>query len=230
MKRRIGLLFCTAIILTAFSGCMVKKEASTTGETSKEITVEMTHEITKEQTKEQPDVNNNSEDNKNTDNTNQNSTHPNPEPTPEFYDFMTLDPDVDINNEQVRDDILTRIGPFIEHRTKNKNANFTKKEIYLYQLYYEDKFVPSSTISYYLKFGTTDFYSPNTAKKLSNLGFEFSPYNYPNYDYPFIRFQTKKPDCSNDEYAEKLKQVLKVLLKDHNVTYASVNPNNIEAK
>ena len=225
MKRRIGLLLCIAMILAAFSGCMVKKEAGTTGEISNEITVEMTPEVTveatpnttKEPTKEHTDMNNNPVDNKT-------------KPTPEFYDFMTLDPDVDINNEQVRDDILTRIGPFIEHRTKNKNANFTKKEIYLYQLYYEDKFVPSSTISYYLKFGTTDFYSPNTAKKLSDLGFEFSPYNYPNYDYPFIRFQTKKPDCSNDEYAEKLKQVLKVLLEDHNVTYASVNPNNIEAK
>ncbi len=229
MKRRIGLLICTAIILAAFSGCMVKKDAGITGETSKEITVEFTPEITKESTKEQPNANNSDS------NTNQNSTQPNKndnktEPTPEFYDFMTLDPDVDIENEQVREDILTRIGPFIEHRTKNKNVNFTKKEIYLYELYYEDKFVPSSTISYYLKLGTTDFYSPNTTKKLFDLGFEFSPYDYPNYDYPFIRFQTKKPNCSKEEYVEKLKQVLKILLEDHNVTYASVNPNNIEEK
>ncbi len=222
MKRKIGLLLCIVTLL-ASSGCMVKKEAGTTGETSKEITVEITPEVTKEQTKEQLDVNNNSEDNKNTDNTNQNSTHPNkndnkPEPTPEFYDFMTLDPDVDIENEQVREDIYKRISDYC---FENAKCNFTKKENYLYELYDEESFTKNSRIDYYIKSGTTDFYSPNTKKKLADLGFEFEIHDNNN---PFITYSQKGfPDNSKEEYIYKLKQAFKIILEDHNVTCGEIS-------
>lgn len=218
MKRRIGLLICTAIILAAFSGCMVKKDAGITGETSKEITVEFTPEITKESTKEQPNANNSDS------NTNQNSTQPNKndnktEPTPEFYDFMTLDPDVDIENEQVRDDIYERISDYC---FGNAKCNFTKKENYLYELYDEEYFTKDSRIYYFIKPGTTDFYSPNTKKKLSDLGFEFEIHN--NDDNPFITYSQKGfPDYSKEEYIYKLKQAFKIILEDHNVTCGEIS-------
>ena len=133
---------------------------------------------------------------------------------------MTLDPDVDIENGQVRDDILKKIDDYILNEI---GPMFTKKEIYLYQLYYKDTFTTNSSFSYDLKFGKTDFYSQNTKKKLNELEFEFGPAHITGpgiYTYSQLRSSTL--NYSREEYVSKLEQALKILLEDHNVTYVSI--------
>ncbi len=244
MKRRIGLLLCTAMILTAFSGCMVKKQSSTTGETSNEITVEITPEVTVETTpntteepaKEQPDVNVNSEDNKNTDNTHQNLSKPNEnynktEPTPEFYDFMTLDPNVNINNKQVRENIRKKIIEYFD--SDYVEIPFTKKEIYLFNLFSKYDWKREVDIDFHLKLNTKDFYSNKTRKMITDLGFSIHQVNsepVKETDTPFeksIKFMyyvayNIPSNETQEQYIEKAEQVLKILLQDHNVAYVDI--------
>ncbi len=251
MKRRIGLLLCIVTLLTS-SGCVVKKEASTTGETSNEITVEITPEVTvettpnttEEPTKEHTDMNNNPVDNKNTDNANQNSTYPNEnynktEPTPEFYDFMNLDPDVDINNEQVKSDIGNKISNYLFHTAK---PEFTKKELFLYELTYKNNWHKEIDIEFYLNQSSKDFYSNKTKSKLKELGFiykkayedndnifnaftstekEHDPI-IKNMRYKYELIYTANSEETREQYIEKVTQALKILLQDHNVVYFHV--------
>ncbi len=127
MKRKLCLTLCILIIIGIFSGCAIKKEAGATGENTSESSWEETFEITPEITKEPAT----DENGKNTDGDKDTGKNDKPEVTPEFYDFMTLDPDVDIENGQVRDDILKKTS---EYLLNNSRRNFTKKENYLYEI------------------------------------------------------------------------------------------------
>ena len=186
MKRRIGLLLCIAIILTTFSGCLVKREAGTTGETSNEISPDTTFEITPETTNDS---------------------------SPEFYDFMTLDPDVDINNEQVRKDIHKRRSKYLFN---NANLNFTKKENYLYEIYDEKYWGSTFEIYYILKPSKNNFHNTELNKTLTEFGLYFERIHV--FEEIGKTYKTRKFSCSNEE----IKQILRILLEDYNVIYAEI--------
>ena len=226
MQRKISIILSISIIIGIFSGCMIKKDASTTGEVLSEINVEVTPEVTvetttdttKEPAKEQPNMNNNSEGNKNTDNSNQNQSQPDDktEATPEFYDFMTLDPDVDIENEQVREDI----GKKIFHYAVNEDAvlNFTKKENYLYEITNKKNW---RYLSYTLYSDKEEFYSKDTAKKLSDLGLTFELYARYYRNEKVFRLSNAEY-VTSEGYINKLEKALKILLEDRNVVYVDI--------
>ena len=221
-NRKISLILSISIIIGIFSGCAIKKEAGATGENTSEPSWEKTFEITPEVTKEPATE----ENGKDTDGDKDKEENDKPEVTPEFYDFMTLDPDVDIENEHVREDIYKRIfnGTFHDNYIKNDKMNFTKKENYFHELYYKEEWNTSTRIGYYLKLGTTDFYSQNTKKKLNELGFEFGvSQSIETEGYSYVRFQYKRPDCSDEENIISLEKALKILLEDHNVVYVHVS-------